>query len=51
MSTFKEGFIKYGQDHDYIKPKKETRDLQRAAGADGKEHCSRYHRTKNTYLR
>ena len=22
MSTFKEGFIKYGQDHDYIKPKK-----------------------------
>jgi hypothetical protein len=22
MSTFKEGFIKYGQNHDYIKPKK-----------------------------
>ena len=24
MSTFKEGFIKYGQDHGYIKPKKKS---------------------------
>ena len=31
MSTFKEGFIKHGQDHGYIKPKKEKRDMRRAA--------------------